>query len=69
MRTSGKEINFRELAACSCFLSTIKPKNIKEALLDEYWVLAMQEELEEFARNDVCDLVPRPDDVNVIGTK
>ncbi|CAM8917439.1 unnamed protein product [Rhodiola kirilowii] len=29
----------------------------------------MQEELEEFARNDVCDLVPRPDGVNVIGTK
>ncbi|CAM8905578.1 unnamed protein product [Rhodiola kirilowii] len=29
----------------------------------------MQEELEEFARNDVWDLVQRPDDVNVIGTK
>ncbi|CAM8943761.1 unnamed protein product [Rhodiola kirilowii] len=29
----------------------------------------MQEELEEFARNDVWDLVPRPDGVNVIGTK
>ncbi|CAM8975299.1 unnamed protein product [Rhodiola kirilowii] len=29
----------------------------------------MQEELEEFARNDVWDLVPRPDAVNVIGTK
>ncbi|CAM8900392.1 unnamed protein product [Rhodiola kirilowii] len=29
----------------------------------------MQEELEEFTRNDVWDLVPRPDDVNVIGTK
>ncbi|CAM8984608.1 unnamed protein product [Rhodiola kirilowii] len=29
----------------------------------------MQEELEEFARNDVWDLVPRPDGVNVISTK
>ncbi|CAM8916842.1 unnamed protein product [Rhodiola kirilowii] len=29
----------------------------------------MQEELEEFARNDVCDLVPRPHSVNVIDTK
>ncbi|CAM8887597.1 unnamed protein product [Rhodiola kirilowii] len=29
----------------------------------------MQEELEEFARNDVWDLVPRPDGVNIIGTK
>ncbi|CAM8886714.1 unnamed protein product [Rhodiola kirilowii] len=29
----------------------------------------MQEELEEFARNEVWDLVPRPDGVNVIDTK
>ncbi|CAM8981930.1 unnamed protein product [Rhodiola kirilowii] len=29
----------------------------------------MHEELEEFARNDVWDLVLRPDGVNVIGTK
>ncbi|CAM8948080.1 unnamed protein product [Rhodiola kirilowii] len=29
----------------------------------------MQEELGEFQRNDVWDLVPRPDNVNVIGTK
>ncbi|CAM9000105.1 unnamed protein product [Rhodiola kirilowii] len=29
----------------------------------------MQEELGEFQQNDVWDLVPRPDDVNVIGTK
>ncbi|CAM9000163.1 unnamed protein product [Rhodiola kirilowii] len=29
----------------------------------------MQEELGELQRNDVWDLVPRPDSVNVIGTK
>ncbi|CAM8987579.1 unnamed protein product [Rhodiola kirilowii] len=29
----------------------------------------MQEELGEFQRNDVWDLVPRPDNVNIIGTK
>ncbi|CAM8993875.1 unnamed protein product [Rhodiola kirilowii] len=29
----------------------------------------MQEELGEFQRNDVWDLVPRPDGMNVIGTK
>ncbi|CAM8902599.1 unnamed protein product [Rhodiola kirilowii] len=29
----------------------------------------MQEELEEFAQNDVWDLVPRPDGVNIISTK
>ncbi|CAM8887256.1 unnamed protein product [Rhodiola kirilowii] len=49
VQTRRKLSNSRELAACSCFLSLIEPKNIKEALLDEYWVLAMQEEQEEFA--------------------
>ncbi|XP_073025216.1 uncharacterized protein [Primulina eburnea] len=53
----------------SCFVSLIEPKNINEALKDEFWVDAMHEELEQFVRNDVWDLVPRPDNVNVIGTK
>ena len=43
-----------------CYTSSIEPKNVKEALLDEYWVKAMQEELEQFERNDVWSLVPRP---------
>ena len=29
----------------------------------------MQEELEQFNRNEVWDLVPRPEGTNVIGTK
>ena len=29
----------------------------------------MQEELEQFERNDVWSLVPRPESTNVIGTK
>ena len=29
-----------------CFVSLFEPKNAKEALLDEYWVKSMQEELE-----------------------
>ncbi|XP_075515526.1 uncharacterized protein LOC142550172 [Primulina tabacum] len=53
----------------SCFVSLIEPKNINEALKDEFWIDAMHEELEQFVRNDVWDLVPRPDNVNVIGTK
>ncbi|GKC70877.1 hypothetical protein Tco_1116760 [Tanacetum coccineum] len=36
-----------------CFLSTIEPKNINEALKDESWVIAMQEELNQFISNDV----------------
>ncbi|XP_073041763.1 uncharacterized protein [Primulina eburnea] len=48
----------------SCFVSLVEPKNISEALKDEFWVDAMHEELEQFVRNDVWDLVPRPDNVN-----
>ena len=40
-----------------------------EALNDDNWVNAMHEELEQFVRNDVWELVPRPTHVNVIGTK
>ncbi|XP_073022676.1 uncharacterized protein [Primulina eburnea] len=53
----------------SCFVSSIEPKNVNEALKDEFWVNAMHEELEQFVRNDVWNLVPRPSNVNVIGSK
>ena len=34
-------------------VSQIEPKNSKDALLDERWFLAMQEELNQFKRNEV----------------
>ncbi|GJS21395.1 retrovirus-related pol polyprotein from transposon TNT 1-94 [Tanacetum coccineum] len=36
-----------------CFISTIKPKNVNEALTDDSWIVAMQEELNQFFANDV----------------
>ena len=42
------------------FVSLTEPKNVKEVLVDEFWVKTMQEELEQFERNDVWMLVPRP---------
>ncbi|GKA30247.1 retrovirus-related pol polyprotein from transposon TNT 1-94 [Tanacetum coccineum] len=38
-----------------CFISTIEPKNVNEALGDESWIVAMQEELNQFIANDVWD--------------
>ncbi|GJU72663.1 hypothetical protein Tco_1264068 [Tanacetum coccineum] len=35
------------------FISTIEPKNVNEALTDESWIIAMQEELNQFIANDV----------------
>ncbi|GJZ60111.1 hypothetical protein Tco_0615927 [Tanacetum coccineum] len=36
-----------------CFISTIVPKDVNEALKNESWVVAMQEELNQFTINDV----------------
>ena len=45
------------------------PKKVDEALKDEYWIMSMQAELNQFKRNQVWELVPRPDGVMIIGTK
>jgi hypothetical protein len=50
------------------FVSSIEPFRVEEALRDLDWVLAMQEELNNFKRNEVWSLVPRPKQ-NVVGTK
>ena len=61
--------NYQDIVRYVCYTSSIEPKNVKEALLDEYWVRTMQDELEQFVRNDVWSLVSRPKDTNVIRTK
>ncbi|GJT13621.1 retrovirus-related pol polyprotein from transposon TNT 1-94 [Tanacetum coccineum] len=40
-----------------CFISTIEAKNVNEALTNESWIIAMQEELNQFIANDVWELV------------
>ncbi|GJV54398.1 retrovirus-related pol polyprotein from transposon TNT 1-94 [Tanacetum coccineum] len=39
----------------------VEPKNYKDALTQACWIEAMQEELHEFERLKVWELVPRPD--------
>ena len=51
------------------FMSSIEPKKIDEALRDVDWLNAMHEELNNFTRKHVWDLVERPKDHNMIGTK
>ncbi|GJT06160.1 retrovirus-related pol polyprotein from transposon TNT 1-94 [Tanacetum coccineum] len=51
-----------------CFISTIEPKNVNEALTDESWIIAMQEELNQFIANDVWELVPQPKNMKIIGS-
>ena len=46
----------------------MEPLKVEQALEDPDWVMAMQEELNNFERNQVWTLVERPN-TNVIGTK
>nr|GEX77091.1 hypothetical protein [Tanacetum cinerariifolium]GEX82276.1 hypothetical protein [Tanacetum cinerariifolium] len=66
VRTRGQLAN-----SClfSCFLSSIGPANVAEALRDADWVSAMQEELDQFARLKVWRLFPRPEGKTIIKTK
>ncbi|GJW85281.1 hypothetical protein Tco_0158426 [Tanacetum coccineum] len=47
----------------------LEPKNYKEALTQACWIEAMQEELHEFERLEVWELVPPPDKAFVISLK
>nr|GEV40404.1 retrovirus-related Pol polyprotein from transposon TNT 1-94 [Tanacetum cinerariifolium] len=45
-------------------VSTMEPKNVKEAMTDPAWIESMQEELLQFKRIDVWMLVPAPDNIS-----
>nr|GEZ21830.1 retrovirus-related Pol polyprotein from transposon TNT 1-94 [Tanacetum cinerariifolium] len=51
------------------FLTSMEPKTYKDALTQSCWIEAMQEELNEFERLEVWELVSRPDKVMVITLK
>ncbi|GKF02981.1 hypothetical protein Tco_0029904 [Tanacetum coccineum] len=53
----------------ACFLSQEEPKTISQALKDESWVEAMQEELLQFKLQHVWILVDLPFGKKAIGTK
>ncbi|CAL1382362.1 unnamed protein product [Linum trigynum] len=64
MVTRSKTVNNR-----NAFVSLFEPKNVDEALCDEFWLESMHDEMNQFERARVWDLVPKPEGVNVIGTK
>ena len=52
-----------------CLISQVEPKNLDEACKDDYWIQAMKEELDQIVKNETWELVPKPKDKNVKGTK
>ncbi|GJW75824.1 hypothetical protein Tco_0135194, partial [Tanacetum coccineum] len=58
-----------ELCMYALTVSTLEPKNIKEAMSDQSWIESVQDELHQFERLDVWELVPRPDEKNIIVVK
>nr|GFA03452.1 hypothetical protein [Tanacetum cinerariifolium] len=50
-------------------VSTMEPKNVKEAMVDPAWIDSMQEELVQFKRLDVWVLVPAPDNISPLTLK
>ncbi|GJY81532.1 putative ribonuclease H-like domain-containing protein, partial [Tanacetum coccineum] len=63
--------NHKDQQTClfACFLSQEEPKKVSQALADESWVEAMQEELLQFKLQEVWVLCDLPDGKRVIGTK
>nr|GEY80042.1 hypothetical protein [Tanacetum cinerariifolium] len=55
-----------EMCMFALTVSRTEPKNIKEAMADSDWIESMQEELYQFDRLDVWELVDRPLCTNVI---
>jgi len=69
----SKGVQTRSQVASFCehysFVSCVEPNRVDEALQDLDWMNSMHEELNNFTQNEVWELVERPKNHNVIGTK
>ncbi|XP_070034596.1 uncharacterized mitochondrial protein AtMg00820-like [Nicotiana tomentosiformis] len=50
-------------------ISQIEPKKVEKALKDSSRVQAMQDELTQFDKNQVWELLPKPANAAIVGTK
>nr|GEZ09314.1 hypothetical protein [Tanacetum cinerariifolium] len=58
-----------EMCMYALTVSTAEPRNIKEAMADSAWIEAMQEELHQFDRLQVWELVDKPFGKSIIKLK
>ncbi|GKD42157.1 putative ribonuclease H-like domain-containing protein [Tanacetum coccineum] len=76
IRNPSRPVSTRKQLATDalwCFynsvLSKVEPKNFTSAVTEDCWFQAMQEEIHEFDRLDVWELVPPPDSAMIIALK
>jgi hypothetical protein len=68
-RTTQLRVQNNSHFAHTTFVATFEPKDIGYALSDHNWVNSMHEDLENFERNQVWELVDPPPGCKPIGTK
>nr|GEZ83938.1 retrovirus-related Pol polyprotein from transposon TNT 1-94 [Tanacetum cinerariifolium] len=66
---SSSHIIDPEMCMYALTVSTAEPKNINEAMVDSVWIEAMQEELHQFDRLQVWELVDKPFGKSIIRLK
>nr|GFA02097.1 Gag-Pol polyprotein [Tanacetum cinerariifolium] len=69
VRTRRQLESDAEMCMFALIVSRTEPKNINEAMADSAWIESMHEELHQFDRLDVWELVDRPLCTNVINLK
>jgi hypothetical protein len=68
-RTTRSRVRNNSHLAHAAFVATFEPKDIRHTLSDHNWVNSMHEELENFERIQVWELVNPPPGCKTIGTK
>nr|GEY25355.1 integrase, catalytic region, zinc finger, CCHC-type, peptidase aspartic, catalytic [Tanacetum cinerariifolium] len=69
VQTRRQLVTDHEMCMYVLTVSTAEPKNIKEAMADSAWIEAMQEELHQFDRLQVWELVDKPFGKSIIKLK
>ncbi|GJX37547.1 retrovirus-related pol polyprotein from transposon TNT 1-94 [Tanacetum coccineum] len=59
----------QDAPSTNAFLTSVEPMNFKQAMTEQSWINAMQEEIHEFKRLQVWELVSCPDKVLLIKLK
>ncbi|WVZ76644.1 hypothetical protein U9M48_024600 [Paspalum notatum var. saurae] len=68
-RVTRSSVNSLAFFSHSAYVASFEPRDVSHALSDPNWVNAMHEELENFERNHVWDLVEPAQNYRPIGTK